>query len=232
MLESAWRRRFALLPMTLALALFAVGAAGFIATAGMPVYTRPGSALAEVAFALPVGPSTPVAPSTLVAPELVAVAVAPRTPDIAPVAVVLAASAQGPSTLLVRSSPIPSSPPLATDGAPWSSIVRAKPVAFPLVPATASNPPAAAAPNDEGAIDPPPPAFGQFDPPSGRDVVALAAAMPSQAIPVASELPAPNQQPSTLPSSQYEDARKNGKAVGHEFAPGQVKKAADDSSGH
>lgn len=74
MMKSAWARRFFVLPMTLAIAMFAIGAAGFVATAGTPSYGQPASALADVVFANPsqqIGAAVAVPPSVVSAePEM------------------------------------------------------------------------------------------------------------------------------------------------------------------
>lgn len=51
--ESRWKRPSALLPLTLAVSMFAVGAAGYVAMAGVPEFSHPVISLSEVALALP-----------------------------------------------------------------------------------------------------------------------------------------------------------------------------------
>ncbi len=78
MLESAWERRFMLLPMALAVTIFLVGAAGFVLTAGKPHYTQPVASLVDVVFAAPV-PKELLGPPVALAPVETAPAPPPET---------------------------------------------------------------------------------------------------------------------------------------------------------
>ncbi|MEO6042987.1 MAG: hypothetical protein ABIQ47_03585 [Tepidiformaceae bacterium] len=99
MLESARRRRFALLPLSFAVTVFAVGAAGFVATAGAPEYSQRVAALAEIVFAEPTAHTADL-------PESSVLLVSAAATEIPVVAAVLAEPPPRPSS--------PASPPTSS----------------------------------------------------------------------------------------------------------------------
>lgn len=107
MLETVRTRRFAILPMVLALTIFAVGALGFVATAGTPEYSQTATVLPDVVFAMPASDRvSPVAPA----------ATTESAPENSPVVAVLAAATESPAPV-PSVAPAPSSPVVAASGA-------------------------------------------------------------------------------------------------------------------
>ena len=128
MLDRAWRGRFAFLPIGLALTTFAIGSAGFIATAGVPSYSQPVAALPEIVFSAPsvrsyalaappafVSADAPVVTIVLLQePEAVPSSSSPvavAAPVAAPAAAVVAASESAPSTVLLAAPVEPAAAP-------------------------------------------------------------------------------------------------------------------------
>lgn len=143
MLDRAWRGRFAFLPIGLALTTFAIGSAGFIATAGVPSYSHPAVALPDVVFAAPslqsyalAGPPASVSPdasdvTTVLPPEPVAVPSSPTTPFVVavsdPASAVTAASASSPTTALPAATVEPAAEPDPRTQVPAVAVVSAPP---------------------------------------------------------------------------------------------------------
>ncbi|MEO6398747.1 MAG: hypothetical protein ABIP13_09805 [Tepidiformaceae bacterium] len=102
MFESAWARRFFVLPMTLAIAVFAIGAAGFVVTAGTPSYRQRTAALADVVFA---SPSTQVDLAAAVPPFVLSAE--PEMPKEAPIFAEAAVPQRQPAivTVIAQASP-------------------------------------------------------------------------------------------------------------------------------
>ena len=193
MLESARRRRFALLPLSFAVTVFAVGAAGFVATAGAPEYSQRVAALAEIVFAEP-------AANTADLPESSVLLVSAAATEIPVVAAVLA---EPPPRSSSPASP-PTSSAVTVAAASGSSPARALdlPTALPTfeaIPSPASSlPPPAIKGRDQTATPVSTPA-GQATPIERRIVtVASTTPPPSAIVPrdqpgAASETPATGQ---------------------------------------
>ena len=200
MLESARRRRFALLPLSFAVTVFAVGAAGFVATAGAPEYSQRVAALAEIVFAEPTA-------HTAVLPESSVLLVSAAATEIPVVAAVLAEPPPRPSS--------PVSPPMSSAvtvaAASGSSPPRALdlPTALPTfeaIPSPASSLPSPAIKGRDQAATPVSTPAAQATPIERRIVTVASTTPPPSATAIvsryqpeaASETPATGQPNSTV----------------------------------
>ena len=136
MLESRRKRRSALLPMTLALSMFAVGVAGYVATAGTPEFSRPTPSLPDLVFAPP--SDDPTDSRSIVIAEIVA----PNAPSV------LTAIAE---TVGWASTPVPSRA-LSVTAASSGTAVQV--LSLPSVPSTVSTIPAVPAATVVSAVIP------------------------------------------------------------------------------
>ena len=196
MLESARRRRFALLPLSFAVTVFAVGAAGFVATAGAPEYSQRVAALAEIVFAEPTAHTAVLSESSVLL-----VSAATEIPVVAAV--------------LAEPPPRPSSPPTSSAvtvaAASGSSPARALDLPTPLptfeaIPSPASSLPSPAIKGRDQAATPVSTPAGQATPIERRIVTVASTTPPPSATAIvsryqpeaASETPATGQPNSTV----------------------------------
>ena len=200
MLESARRRRFALLPLSFAVTVFAVGAAGFVATAVAPEYSQRVAALAEIVFAEPTA-HTAVLPESSVllvsaATEIPVVAAVlaeppprPSSPPTSSAVTVAAASGSSPARALDLPTDLPT--PLPT---------------FEAIPSPASSLPSPAIKGRDQAATPVSTPAGQATPIERRIVTVASTTPPPSATAIvsryqpeaASETPATGQPNSTV----------------------------------
>ena len=204
MLESARRRRFALLPLSFAVTVFAVGAAGFVATAGAPEYSQRVAALAEIVFAEPTA-------HTAVLSESSVLLVSAAATEIPVVAAVLAEPPPRPSSPV---SP-PTSSAVTVAAASGSSPARALDLptdlptplpTFEAIPSPASSLPSPAIKGRDQAATPVSTPAGQATPIERRIVTVASTTPPPSATAIvsryqpeaASETPATGQPNSTV----------------------------------
>ena len=176
-IESRSKRRSAFLPLTLAISILSVGAAGYVATAGAPEFSRPATSLPDVVFALP-------------ATAGAAVAMAPHsTVDLGSAveesAVVLTETAETVGTAVSVGFSSTASVSAASSGAAVQ-VLSSPPPAPPVVPTVAALPYVAPAQLSAPVVAPSTNAAVQATPAPGQRLATLITATPSPTQPAPS----------------------------------------------